>query len=508
MIVIVDFGSQTTHLIKRRIEECRSSAFIIGPEHAREEIKRYQPAGIILSGGPASVYKKNTPTVDPLIFQYRIPLLGICYGLQLIARLLGGTVRKSKKKEFGPASLTVLHPSVLFANSMPKTFTVWMSHGDQVVDLPSGFVAIASTPTVSCAAAAHERKKIYGVQFHPEVVHTQFGTDLLRNFLSLTGASVRQQTMTGQATHRLISDIKDTVGKERAVCALSGGVDSSVAAVLSYRAIGDRLSAIYIDSGLMRAGETKALRAIFKKHYRMRVRVVDARRLFLQRLKEVSNPEKKRRIIGRAFISVLEREAQKINARFLVQGTIYPDVIESAGTKHAHKIKTHHNVGGLPKRMKFALVEPLKHLYKDEVRRLGLLIGLPDEIINRHPFPGPGLSIRIIGPVTHKKLQIVRCADLIIQDEITKAGIDKKIWQAFAIYAGIQTTGVRGDRRAYGATIALRVIEAKDTMSARWSAVPFHVLDAISTRIVNEIPQVNRVVYDITNKPPGTMEWE
>lgn len=508
MIAIINFGSQTAHLIKRRIEECGVKSAFIHPENALREINIQCPRGIILSGGPASVYEKNAPTIDLRIFDRSIPILGICYGLQLIAHLLGGKVEKGRTKEFGHAIFSLCAQSVLFGGIIPALFTVWMSHGDMVVKLPHGFSRIGQTPAVPFAAIEQTAKKIYGVQFHPEVVHTQFGADILKQFLTICSQPIKKQRINQSFVDRLIADIKDAIGKAKAICALSGGVDSTAAAVLSHRAIGDRLRAVYIDSGLMRQGETKELRLLFKKQHQMRIRIVDARRIFLQKLKGITDPEKKRRAIGATFISVLEREAQKLGARFLIQGTIYPDVIESAGQKQSHLIKTHHNVAGLPARMKLVLVEPLRNLYKDQVRTIGKLLPLPDAIVHRQPFPGPGLAIRIVGEVTQKKLRIVRVADAIIQEEVAKAKLEQTIWQAFAIYTGIQTTGVRGDRRAYGDTIAIRAIEAADAMSAQWSHLPYKVLDTISTRIVNEIPAVNRVVYDITNKPPGTMEWE
>ncbi len=508
MILIVDFGSQTTHLIGRRIEECGVKTLVILPEAILESVKKYTPRGIILSGGPASVYEKNAPTIDPKILGSDIPLFGICYGLQLIVHMLGGTVRKGKIKEFGPANLSLSHSPSLFASSLPQSFQVWMSHGDEVVTLPQGFSGIGSTETIPFAVIAHDTKKIGGVQFHPEVIHTQHGDTILKNFLLLCDERIKKNKISQSSVDILISRIVDAIGDKKAICALSGGVDSSVAAVLCHKAIGKNLTACYIDSGLMREGETEGLKKIFKIHYKMKIKIISAHRIFLRALAGITDPEKKRSVIGRTFISVLEREAQKLGAQCLIQGTIYPDVIESAGTKHAHKIKTHHNVAGLPKKMKLMLVEPLRTLYKDEVRQVGTVINLPHEIIHRQPFPGPGLAIRIIGAVTFSKIRIVRTADTIIQDEIARAGLTSTVWQAFAVHAGIKTTGVRGDARVYGETIAVRCIEARDAMSAHWTRLPYTVLEKIATRIVNEIPEVNRVVYDITNKPPGTMEWE
>lgn len=508
MILIVDFGSQTTHLIGRRIEEQGVRSVIVPSETIIESVKKYSPRGIILSGGPASVYEKNAPFIDSRVLNSRIPLFGICYGLQLIVHMLGGKVRKGKIKEFGPATLLLSPEPSLFTSFLPHSFQVWMSHGDEVITLPQGFSGSGSTKTIPFAVVTHNTKKIWGVQFHPEVIHTHYGDTILNNFLLLCDERIKKRIINQSSVDTLISDLAKTIGDKKAICALSGGVDSSVAAVLSHKAIGRNLTACYIDSGLMRQGETEGLKKIFKKDYRMKIKVVPAQRIFLKALVDIEDPEKKRRIIGRTFISVLEREARKLGAQCLIQGTIYPDVIESAGTKHAQKIKTHHNVAGLPKKMKLILVEPLRTLYKDEVRRVGTLINLPDEIIHRQPFPGPGLAIRIIGAVTPRKIRIVRRADAIIQDEILHVGLTHTVWQAFAVYTGIKTTGVRGDMRFYGETIAVRCIEARDAMSAHWSRLPYDVLDKIATRIVNEITEVNRVVYDITNKPPGTMEWE
>lgn len=507
MIILVDFGSQTTHLISRRIRELGTNVEIVSPEEAIKTVRKQKPEGIILSGGPASVYDPDAPTVDPTLLDLGIPILGICYGEQLISHLLDGKVRPGKKREFGPARLTIMFPSPLL-QGVHNLCTVWMSHGDEVTKLPKGFIRIAKTETILNAVIENKSKKIFGLQFHPEVVHTQYGIEILKNFLMICGVTPKNQGVMKAFIENSIQDIKDSVGNEKAICALSGGVDSSVAALLVHKAIGYNLIAIYVDSGLMRQGETETLRKTFETHYRMRVKIVKAQKRFLDNLTGVEDPEKKRIIIGNTFIKVLEGEAKRAKARFLVQGTIYPDVIESAGTTHSKKIKSHHNVAGLPKHMKLILLEPLRQLYKDEVRKVGTLLGLPDTITKRQPFPGPGLAIRIIGSVTPAKLKILREADAIIQEEAKKAGLQEKLWQMFAVFTGIKTTGVRGDNRAYGETIAIRAIEARDAMTAHFSRLSYDLLDTIATRIVNEIPQVNRVVYDITNKPPATMEWE
>ncbi len=509
MILIIDFGSQTTHLIARRIRELGSDVMIANPDVEVERIKELAPAGIILSGGPASVYEKKSPTINPKIFDLGIPILGICYGQQLMCHLLGGEVKAGAKKEFGPAEVRLQATGYRqqLLEGIPDEFTAWMSHGDQVMKTPSGFETYGTTQTIPHAIIADEKRKIYGIQFHPEVVHTEFGEQLLQNFLSICGIKIKRQMIDHKFVKNIIQNIKDSVGNKKAICALSGGVDSSVAALLVHKAIGKSLTSFYIDSGLMRGGETDTLKGIFQKHYKMNVEIVDAKKKFLDALKGVVDPEQKRKVIGKAFIEVFEKVAKKTNAKFLVQGTIYPDVIESAGSsKHSQRIKSHHNVGGLPEEMNLVLVEPLRNLYKDEVRKLGKIMGIPKDIVNRQPFPGPGLAVRIIGDITEEKLEVLRKADKIVQEEVEKKNLN--LWQVFAVFTGIKTTGVRGDGRVYGETIAIRAIEAKDAMSANFAKLPYNLLEKISTRIVNEVPEVNRVVYDITNKPPATMEWE
>ncbi|MBI2315308.1 glutamine-hydrolyzing GMP synthase [Candidatus Daviesbacteria bacterium] len=510
MVILIDFGSQTAHLIARRIKELGVEVKITIPELVMEEIKKAKPRGIIFSGGPASVYAKGAPTIDPEVFKLGIPILGICYGEQLICHLLGGEVNAGFKKEYGPATLNFQFSIFNFQllKGIPDGITVWMSHGDEVVRVPVGFETMAVTETIPHAVIENKNKKIFGIQFHPEVVHTQFGGQLLENFLKICEITPKKKSLDKESVENLIKDIKDSMGEERAICALSGGVDSSVAALLVHQAIGKNLTSFYIDSGLMREGETDALRKVFSSHYKMDIQIIDAKNEFLKALKGISDPEQKRKAVGKTFIQSFEKLAKRTGAKFLVQGTIYPDVIESAGSKHSVIIKSHHNVGGLPKDMNLMLIEPLRNFYKDEVRQVGKILGLPEEIINRQPFPGPGLAVRIIGEVDERKLNILRQSDKIVQEEIEKHGLAGKLWQAFAVFAGIKTTGVRGDERAYGETIAIRAIEAQDAMSANFAKLPYEVLEKISLRIVTEVSGVNRVVYDITNKPPATMEWE
>lgn len=513
MIIIVDFGSQTTHLISRRLREISIETLIVEPEDFFEKTKKLKYNGIIFSGGPTSVYEKNAPLIDKKIFDLGKPILGICYGEQVMAHVLDGKVKPGKKKEYGPATLTILKPSPLFELSaisykLPAKIQVWMNHGDELQKIPSGFEKIGVTETIPYAAIADEKRKMYGVQFHPEVVHTQFGLDILKNFTRICKLTPKDQPINKEFVEKQILDIRESVGPEQVIGALSGGVDSSIACLMVHKAIGKQFTAIYIDSGLMREGETDELKKVFTHTLKMDVRIIHAEDLFLSNLKGITDPETKRKMIGKTFIDVLEKEAKKLGATFLVQGTIYPDVIESAGTKHAKTIKSHHNVGGLPKNMNIMLLEPLRYFYKDEVRTIGDILNLPRSITHRHPFPGPGLAIRIVGEVTKHKLEILRTADKIVQEEIHVRGLGKKLWQVFAVFTGIKTTGVHGDDRAYGETIAIRAVESLDVMSSNFAKLPWEILAKISTRIVTEVPKVNRVVYDITNKPPGTVEWE
>jgi GMP synthase (glutamine-hydrolysing) len=508
MILIIDFGSQTTHLIGRRIRDIGVGAEIVLPQNALDGVQTYRPKGIILSGGPASVYGKGALLVDQHILNLEIPVLGICYGLEVLGHLLGGKVASGRKKEYGPTHFHLKKDCLLFSDwkKNKKDFTVWMSHFDQVTDLPKGMSIVGSTETVPIAALADEAKKIYGIMFHPEVHHTEYGQEVLKNFVLKI---CHENPVIGQKKIEEIKTyLKEHIGSSKAVCALSGGIDSSVAAHLTYTVIGRKLTCFYVDTGLMRLGETEEIKKTFKTKLKLPLKIIDAKKDFLRALKRVIDPEEKRKIIGKTFIRVFEREAKKIGAEILIQGTIYPDVIESQGTKHSHKIKTHHNVGGIPEKHGFNLVEPLRQFYKDEVRKIAKELGFPNEVIHRHVFPGPGLAVRIIGEVTEEKLSILKKADAIVVEEIKKAGLYESIWMGFAIFTGIKTTGVVGDERKYGETIALRIIESKDTMTADWSRLPYDVLAKISNRIVTEVFEVVRVVYDITTKPPATMEWE
>lgn len=508
MIVIIDFGSQTTHLISRRIRDLGVKSEIVLPGEGLKAVSKYKPKGIILSGGPASVYGKKALLIDKEIFVLGIPILGICYGLEVVGHMLGGVVASGKKKEYGPTRFSVSGECTLFSGwkNNKKEFTVWMSHFDQVIKAPKGMEIVGSTATVKAAAIADEKKKIYAIMFHPEVHHTEYGQDILRNFvLKICGENpeIGEEKIT-----EIKRFMKEKIGADRAVCALSGGIDSTVAAYLTHKVIGKKLTCFYVDTGLMREGETEEVKHNLVDKLKLPLKVIYAKKDFLKALKGVTDPEKKRKAIGEAFIRVFEREAKKIKAKILIQGTIYPDVIESKGTKHSHKIKTHHNVGGLPEKHGFRIVEPLRMFYKDEVRKIAAELGFPEEIINRHVFPGPGLAVRLIGEVTEEKLRILKRADSIVIEEIKKAGLYDQIWMAFAIFTGIKTTGVAGDERKYGETIAIRAIESRDTMTADWVKLPYEVLARISERIVTEVFEVVRVVYDITTKPPSTMEWE
>ncbi|MCX7996434.1 MAG: glutamine-hydrolyzing GMP synthase [Patescibacteria group bacterium] len=516
MIIIVDFGSQSTHLISRRLREISVPSKLVEPETFFEQTAGETIDGIILSGGPQSVYDDASPRIDAKVFELGKPVLGICYGLQYLAHNLGGKVEPGKHKEMGPATLTILQQSPLFLLDTPDgseeyitaKSAVWMSHGDQVTSLPEGFTHIGKTETTDLAAFANEARRIYGVQFHPELVHTQFGMQILKNFARMCGFDATDRVIDREFVEQIVADIKDSIGGKKVISALSGGVDSSIATLLVHEAVGDNLTAVYIDSGLMREGETETLERVFAENYKMTINVVHAKDEFLAALKGVTDPEEKRKAIGRTFIKVLDREAQALGAEFLVQGTIWPDVIESAGSKHSSIIKSHHNVGGLPKDMKLILVEPIRNYYKDEVRAIGGVLGLPREITHRKPFPGPGLAVRIVGEVTQEKIDIVRKADSIVQQEIEAYDGKDALWQIFAVLTGVKSTGVGGDYRSYGECIAIRAVESTDAMSAHWARIPYDILGKISTRITNEIQAVNRVVYDITDKPPGTIEWE
>jgi GMP synthase (glutamine-hydrolysing) len=510
MILIFDFGGQYCHLIARRIRDNNVYSEIVPCNTSVKKIEdlkeKLNIKGIILSGGPFSVYEKNSPKMDKEILELSIPILGLCYGHQLIAYYMKGKVKPAKKKEYG-ISFVFIDKAVDILKGLKKKEKVWMSHGDTVFSLPEDFEVIAHTENCPVAAFKHKHKPVYGVQWHPEVTHTESGNILLKNFI-FDICKCKPNWNVGSIIDECVAEIKKVAGKNKVIVALSGGIDSSTATVLASRALGKNLTAVFVNHGFMREKEPQQIKKVFKK-FNINLVFVDAKDRFLKRLKGVTDPEEKRKIIGEEFIRVFEDVAKKIKAEYLLQGTIYPDRIESGHSRKSDKIKSHHNVAGLPTKIKFkGIIEPLKDLYKDEVRELAKQLGLPKEIIQRQPFPGPGLAIRIIGEITEEKLKILKKADKIVTEEIEKSGLNKNLWQYFAVLLNTKTTGVKGDARAYGYTIAIRIVESREGMTANFARIPYDILENISTRITNEIPQVVRVVYDITNKPPSTIEWE
>jgi len=505
-VLVVDYGAQYAQLIARRVRECKVYSEIVPHDVPLEKLKSLEPSGLILSGGPSSIYEKGAPRVQPEFLKLGVPVLGICYGIQLMADELGGKVEHTGAREYGKTTLDVLEEGVLFTD-LPLKQTVWMSHGDSVTAAPAGFKVTAKTASSPVAAMESPGAGLYAVQFHPEVVHTPLGMDIMKNFLYRACDILPTWTMSS-VIEEAVAEIRERVGNEKIICGLSGGVDSSTAAVLVHKAVGDQLTCVFVDTGLLRAGEAEEVVETFGKHFEINLVHVDAADRFLKRLEGVTDPEVKRKTIGEEFIRVFEEVATQFeDAKFLVQGTLYPDIIES-GTRDAARIKSHHNVGGLPEDMQFELIEPLRALFKDEVRAVGEELGLPEEIVWRQPFPGPGLAVRIIGEVTRERIEILQKADAIVIEEIKRAKLYKELWQSFAILPGIRSVGVMGDGRTYAYPIVLRAVTSEDAMTADWARLPNEVLERISSRIINEVDGVNRVAYDISSKPPSTIEWE
>jgi GMP synthase (glutamine-hydrolysing) len=507
-VLVLDLGGQYAQLIARRVRECRVYSELVGHNVTADQIRARNPHALILSGGPASVYAEDAPQVDPRIFELGVPTLGICYGMQLMARELGGRVERTGVSEFGKTQMHA-EESELLAGTPPEQ-TVWMSHRDSVTAPPAGARVVAGSPSTPIAAFEEPRRRLYGVQFHPEVGHTPHGTDVLKNFLYNVSDAPPAWTPAAVIEEQ-VARIQAQVGRERVLCALSGGVDSAVAALLVHKAVGDQLTCVFVDHGLLRENEAEQVVETFGGHFHVPLVHVEAHDQFLTRLEGVEDPEEKRKIVGEEFIRVFEEEARKLgNLRFLVQGTLYSDVIESGGAEDgvAAKIKSHHNVGGLPADMRMELVEPLRLLFKDEVRRVGEELGMPERMVWRQPFPGPGLAIRVIGAVTAERLEILRAADSILQEEIRRAGLYRELWQSFAVLPAIRSVGVQGDERTYAYPIVIRAVTSEDAMTADWARLPYDLLETISSRIINEIPGVNRVALDLSSKPPATIEWE